>query len=107
MIFKKHQIEKEKETCQKKYLKKMAVGLRRCFLKSFRFPMMLARGEFTCICLPSKIKVFYYEGHPFAMEKKCIDINSDGNTFNAIYNLCIEPIINDIPLREHLKALMD
>ena len=107
MIFKKSQIEKEKETAQKKYIKKMNVGLRRCFLKRFHFPMMLARGEFICFDLKSKIKVFYYENQPFAMVKKCIDINSDGNTFNAIISSCVEPIFNDVLLREYLKAQMD
>ena len=107
MIFKKSQIEKEKESAQKKYLKKMEVGIRRCFLKRFHFPMMLAQGEFIRFDLTSKIKVFYYEGQPFAMENQCIDINTDGNTFCAIYNSCVEPIFNDILLREYLKAQMD
>lgn len=107
MIFKKSQIEKEKETAQKKYLKKMEIGLRRCFLKRFHFPIMLARGEFIRFDLTSKIKVFYYEGHPFAMENQCIDIDYDSNTFFATYNSRIEPIFNDILLREYLKAQMD
>lgn len=108
MAFKKSQIEKEMETAQTKYLKKKSVALRRSFLERFHFPMQLARGEFICYhCGPREIKVFSYEGQPFAVEKQCINVSSDGNTFCGVVYSCTDTIFNDIPLRNIIKAYME
>ena len=107
MAFKKSQIEKEMETAQTKYLKKMGVALRRSFLERFHFPMMLARGEFICYhCGPKETKVFYYEGQPFAVEKRGMNVSSDGNEFCGVVYSCIDTIFNDLPLRNIIKAYM-
>lgn len=107
MAFKKSQIEKEMETAQTKYLKKMGVALRRSFLERFHFPMMLARGEFICFYGPKETKVFYYEGQPFAVEKRGMNVSSDGNTFRGVVYSCTDTIFNDIPLRNIIKAYME
>lgn len=107
MAFKKSKIQQEMEAAQERHIRKFGIALRRCFLERFRFPMMLARGEFICFHGTSEVKVFYYEGQPFAAEKRGLEVNTDGNEHCGTVYSRIYTIFDDFPLRTIIKTFMD
>ena len=107
MAFKKSKMQQEMEAAQERHIKKFSIALRRCFLERFRFPMMLARGEFICFHGTSEAKVFYYEGQPFAAEKRGLEVNTDGNEHCGTIYSRIYTIFDDFPLRTIITTLMD
>lgn len=107
MAFKKSNLQKEMEAAQKRHIRKFSIALRRCFLERFRFPMMLARSEFICFYGTSEVKVFYYEGQPFAAEKRGLEVNTDGNEHCGTVYSRIYTIFDDFPLRTIIKTFMD
>ena len=107
MAFKKSKIQQEMEAAQERHIRKFSIALRRCFLERLRFPMMLARGEFICFHGTSEVKVFYYEGQPFAAEKRGLEVNTDGNTHCGTAYSRIYTIFDDSPLRTIIKTLID
>ena len=107
MAFKKSKIQQEMEAAQERHIRKFSIALRRCFLERFRFPMMLARGEFICFHGTSEVKIFYYEGQPFAAEKRGLEVNTDGNEHCGTIYSRIYTIFDDFLLRTIIKTLMD
>lgn len=107
MAFKKSNLQKEMEAAQKRHIRKFNIALRRCFLERFRFPMMLARGAFIRYHAPTEVTIFYYEGQPFAVEKRGLEVNTDGNEHCGTIYSRIYTIFDDFPLRTIIKTFMD
>lgn len=104
MAFKKSNLQKEMEAAQERHIRKFSIALRHCFLERFRFPMMLARGEFIRYHAPTEVTIFYYEGHPFAVEKRGLEVNTDGNEYCGTVHTRIYTILEDFPLHTIIRT---
>ena len=104
LAFKESQLKKEMEEAQTRCIRKMSIALRRCFLERFRFPMMLARGEFIRYHAPTEVTIFYYDGHPFAVEKQGLEVSADGNEYCGKVFSRIYTILEDFPLHTIIRT---
>lgn len=104
MTFKKSNLQKEMEAAQARYIRKTNIALRRCFLERFHFPMMLARGEFIRYHAPTEVTIFYYDGHPFAVEKQGLEVSADGNEYCGKVFSRMNTIFEDFPLHTIIRT---